>query len=178
MTNSEYKISNLSAGSETLLLNDVYLVPPHLAVTVNGKLFTLSVKGPTVEGDLRPLLRMIRQRAIETIFIKLSVPHLFTVHQLNEEIRKYVLAYPRVDVGLATCLAPIRDFCGSVYHAETRNVNFIYDLLPRLEALNVIDTCYHLNLDRYLHKETFLMRKYTMDDINQEIRKAELVITV
>lgn len=179
---NEYRIPHITAGNEEALLSDVYLVllnvtrvPPHLAIAVNGKLFTLSIKGPTVEGDLRSLLRIIRQRSIESIFIRLAVPQVFTTEQLGEEIRKYMLAYPRVDVGLATCLAPIKDFCGSVYHTETKNINFIYELLPKLEELNVIDTCYHLNLERYLKKDDFFMRKYTMDDINEEIRKTILV---
>lgn len=185
MFNNEYKINHLAAAHEDVLLNDVYLVllnvtrvPPHLAVAIGGKLFTLSVKGPTVEGDLGSLLRIIRQRSIESIFIRLSIPHLFTLEQLQDEIKNYVLAYPRVDVGLATCLAPIKDFCGSVYDAETGNVNFIYELLPVLEKKGVIDSCYHLNLDRYLNKDSFLLKKYTMDDINEEIRKAAVTLSV
>jgi hypothetical protein len=182
MISSNYKISDLTEASEGLLMHDVYLVllnvtrvPPHLAIVINGKIFTLSVKGPTVEGDLRSLLRTIRQRAIETIFIRLTVPPLFTIAQLEEQVKQYMLSYPRVDVGLATCLAPIKDFCGSVYETETRNVNFIYELLPRLEEQKVIDSCYHLNLDKYLTDDVFLLRKYTMEDINDEIRKATLV---
>lgn len=185
MLSTEYQINHLTAAHEDVLLSDVYLVllnvtrvPPHLAISISGKLFTLSVKGPTVEGDLSSLLRIIRQRSIESIFIKLSVPWVFTLEQLQNEIRNYVLAYPRVDVGLATCLAPIKDFCGSVYDAETINVNFIYELLPVLEQKNVIDSCYHLNLDQYLRKDSFMLKKYTMDDINDEIRRAAVTLTV
>ena len=85
-------------------------VPPHLTLSVQGKLFSLSVKGPSVDGELSHLLRFIKQRSIETLFIKLAVPALFTIQQLRNEIKKYTLAYPRVDVGIATCLNPIKDF--------------------------------------------------------------------
>ena len=81
-----YKISNLLPANDTLLKNDVYLVllyasrvPPHLLVSVNGKIFTLSVKGATVDGELSALLTLIRRKNIETIFIKLSLPALFTI---------------------------------------------------------------------------------------------------
>src|ERR1051326_7747043 len=104
-----YTIHNIQKAEETLLMQDVYLillyanrVPPHLAVSVNGKLFTLTTKGATVDGELSSMIRLIKKKKIETIFIRLNVPALFTMDQLHDEIKKYTLAYPRVDVGIAT----------------------------------------------------------------------------
>lgn len=166
-------------ATEALLLNDVYLVvlyatriPPHLAISINGKLFTLTVKGATVDSDLRALLKLIRQKNIDTIFIKLSVPPVFTLNQLHNEIKKHTLAYPRVDIGLATCLSPIKDFCSEVYQAETQRVNYVFDLLPKLYERNVVTSCYHINLDRFLIGNSFYLTKYNMNDIYEGIRSA------
>ncbi|HEY6160898.1 MAG TPA: hypothetical protein VI112_06730, partial [Bacteroidia bacterium] len=97
----KYIIKNIQKAEEALLMRDVYLVllyanrvPPHLAITVNGKIFTLTTKGATVDGELPPLLKLIRKNNIESIFIKLNVPVLFTLDQLHNEIKKYTLAYP------------------------------------------------------------------------------------
>lgn len=181
----QYKIDNVFPANEAVLLNDVFLVilhashiPPHLAVSVNGKLFTLTVKGPSIDGDLSPLLRTIHQRKIETVFIKLTIPPVFTFQQLSNEIKKYMLAYPRADVGIATCLNPIRDFCSSVFETETRDVNFIFDLLPKLYEQKTINSCYHLNLDKYLVKNSFYIKKYTVYDVYEEIRKLSAVLSV
>ena len=182
---NQYKIPNIFPANEGLLLNDVYLiilnamdVPPHLALSINGKLFSLSVKGPSVNGNLEHLLKLIRQRFIETIFIKLSVPAIFSIQQLRDEVKKHMLAYPRVDVGIATCLDPIKNFCSTVYEAETTHVNFVFDLLPQLYQLQIISSCYHLNLDKYLKENSFYLQKYTMYDIYEGIRKTQLETSI
>lgn len=179
----QYKISNLLPANDAVLKNDVFLIllyatriPPHLLVSVNGKIFTLSVKGATVDGELDALLTLIRKRNIETIFIKLSLPPLFTMEQLMEEIRISTLAYPRADIGIATCLTPIKDFCGTVYNTETRNVNLIFDLLPKLEECHALNGCYHLNLDKYLLENSFALNKYEVNDVYEAIRKSSLVM--
>jgi len=179
-TNSRhYQIPNILPAQEALLLNDVFLVvlyatriPPHLAVSVNGKLFTLTVKGASVDGELRALIRLIHKKNIESLFIKLAVPPVFTLSELNKEIRKYTLAYPRVDVGIATCLSPIKDFCSTVYETDMKNVNFVYDLLPRLYEQKIVTYCYQMNLDRYLKGNVFCLSKYSMSDIYEGIRSA------
>jgi hypothetical protein len=178
-----YKISNLLPANDTLLKNDVYLVllyakrvPPHLLVSVNGKIFTLSVKGATVDGELDALLTLIRRKNIETLFIKLSLPALFTLEQLKEEIRNCILAYPRADIGIATCLTPIKDFCHTIYDTETKNVNLIFDLLPKLQERNVMRDCYHLNLDRHLSGNSFSLSMYEVNDVYEAIRQSSLIM--
>jgi hypothetical protein len=175
----QYIIPNILPASELLLLNDIYLVvlyatriPPHLAISVNGKLYTLTVKGATVDGELKALLKMIHHRNIDSIFIKLSIPPLFTLAELNEEIRKHTLAYPRVDVGIATCLSPIRDFCSQVYETEFKKVNFLFELLPELYKRGIVTTCYQLNLHHFMIGHSFYLSKYTMNDIYEGIRSA------
>lgn len=180
---SFYKISNLLPATDAVLMNDVYLVllyatriPPHLLISINGKIFTLSVKGATVDGELPALLTLIRRKNIETIFIRLALPPLFTLNQLTEEIRSCTLAYPRADIGIATCLTPIKDFCHSIYDTESKNINLIFDLLPKLQARNAMSDCYHLNLERYLSGSTFSLDIYEVNDVYEAIRKSSLVM--
>lgn len=180
---SNYTISNLLQANEAILLNDVFLVllyakkiPPHLLVSVNGKIFTLGVKGASVDGELAPLLKLIRKKKIETIFIRLVLPPLFTLGQLQNEIRSCTLAYPRADIGIATCLTPIKDFCHSVYDTELKNVNLIFDLLPKLEKRNALHGCYHLNMEKYLTGNSFSLNLYEVNDVYEAIRKSTLIL--
>ena len=175
-----YTITRLLPLNEQFLDRDVYLIllhanriPPHLIVLVGGKVFTLTVKGATIDSDLAPLLRLIRKNNIETVFVRLNIPQLFTVEQLRAEIRKFILAYPRVEVGIATCLDPIKQFCGNVYDRSASQVNFIYELLPKLEALKVVQACYQLNMEPWLKSDAYEISPYSMNDIFEGIRKAE-----
>ncbi|MBI4930333.1 MAG: hypothetical protein HY841_06190 [Bacteroidetes bacterium] len=181
--NSSYKLSAILPANETVLLNDIYLVllyatriPPHLLVSINGKIFTLSVKGATVDGELSALLQFIRRKKVETVFIRLQMPPLFSSEQLRDEIRQCTLAYPRADIGIATCLTPIKDFCHSVYHTETKSVNLIFDLLPQLQHLSAVKDCYHLNLEKHLSDNSFLLNRYEVNDVYEAIRKSSLVM--
>ena len=177
---SFYKISNLFPADDVILKNDVYLVllyatrvPPHLLISVNGKIFTLNLTGASVDGELSALLTLIRKKRIETIFIRLSLPPLFTIEQLKEEIRTCTLAYPRVDIGIATCLSPIKDFCHTIYDTETKNVNLIFDLLPKLQERNAMKDCYQMNLSTSIN--SFELKKYEVNDVYEAIRNSSLV---
>jgi hypothetical protein len=178
-----YKISNLLPANDTLLKNDVYLVllyarriPPHLLISINGKIFSLNLTGPSVDGELDVLLAFIRRKNIETIFIKLSLPVLFTLEQLKEEIRNCTLAYPKVGIGIATCLSPIRDFCHSVYDTETKNVNLIFDLLPKLQERNAMRDCYQMNMEKHLSGNSFSLNMYEVNDVYEAIRQSSLIM--
>lgn len=183
MNNNNYQIQNILPANETALLKDVYLIalyaakiPPHLAISINGKLFTLTVKGPMVNGELTSLLKLIKKNRIETIFIQLSLPEIFSLKQLQDEITKHTLSYPKVDIDIATCLSPIKDFCSSIYEVETKNINFLYDLLPRLFEQKIISSCWQLNLDHLLNNNTFILKKYSMNDIYEGIRSSQMTI--
>lgn len=184
-TSSPYLISGLLPGYEAILHDGVYLIllhatriPPHILVSVNGKLFSLGVKGPVVDDEWKATLRLIKKHQIPTVFIKLSVPHLFTLDDLRDEIKKYTLSYPRVDIGIATCLTPIKDFCASVYDTETANVNFVYELLPKLYEQKVAGSCYQMFLEKYLTLHQFKLPMYSMNDIFEGIRKVKSGIAV
>lgn len=181
--NSSCKLSNILPATESVLMNDIYLIllyatriPPHLLVSVNGKIFTLSVKGATVDGELAALLQLIRKKKIETLFIRLQMPPIFSIDQLRKEIRECTLAYPKADIGIATCLTPIRDFCHSVYDTDSKNVNLIFDLLPKLEQRNVMKEYYHLNLENHLLSNSFSLSQYEVNDVYEAIRKSSLVM--
>ena len=178
-----YRITNLLPANEFLLCNDTYLVllyatriPPHLLISINGTLFTLSVKGATVDGHLPTLLQLIRKKKIATAFIRLPLPHLFAIEQLKKEIRNCTLAYPRVGVGIATCLSPINDFCHSVYKTEKKDVNLIFDLLPKLHEKKVLNDCYHLNMEPYLQNGSFSLNPYEVNDVYEAIRMSSAVM--
>ena len=146
-------------------------IPPHIAIAVNGKMFSLDVKRPSVDVDLYSTLRAIQQRNVGCIFIRLNVPASFSTDQFEEGVKRCVLAYPRVDIGVATCLAPVKDLCRKIFNTEVSDVNFIYELLPRLEKQNIIDSCYQLCMDESLQDGSFFMTRYTMDDIHEQIRR-------
>ena len=74
-------------------------------------------------------LNYIRKHNIESIFVQLKLPIVYTDIEMLSAVRKVIKAYPRVDIGLATCLSPIKDFMSSAYKTDIHDVHLIFDLL-------------------------------------------------
>ncbi len=173
---SEYKISNIEPLPENKHKNGIYIIllhaqkkPPHIALTIDGRVFSLSVNGPKINGKMSELISMIQSRKIKTLFFQLSERGDYTTLQLIEKMKELTLAYPGLDAGGATCLNPVKEFCCSVYKTDIAGVNFIFDLLPELG--NVVIARFHLNMESCLSEGVFYLKKYTMEDIDNMIRR-------
>jgi len=171
-----------------MLINGIYIIllhakkiPPHLAIAIDGRVFSLSVNGPKINGKMSELISMIQSKAIKTLFFQLSEREDYTTLQLIEKMKKLTLAYSGLaplfhgraglDAGGVTCLNPIKEFCRSVYKTNIAGVNFIFDLLPELG--NEVIARFHLNMESCLSEGVFYLKKYTMEDINNMIRRLQ-----
>ena len=181
---SDYRVRGIHEANELDLRDGIFLVimhanrvPPHLSLVVNGKQFSLDVKGPSLDQDVAVLLRNIYWSKAATLFIKLSVPTIFSLLDLQDEVAKVTAAYPSVQAGMITCLAPIKDFCESVYQTSVGDIDFVFDLLPKLEEQGVLQESYHLHMHKYIDIEGgFELLTYSMFDINEQIQSVNSVL--
>lgn len=176
---NEYKILDLLPLEEKQLDDGVYLlilnartVPPHLLLTVSGKVYGISTKGPSFDQSVDVYLNYVKKKNIESVFVKLKLPAIYTDDQMLDSVRSIVKAYPRVDIGAATCLSPIKDFMNQIYSTEVHDVHLIFDLLPKLKSQNIIEGYFQLNLDDAMAKGELLMKKYSVFEVNEAIIKA------
>ena len=181
---SIFTINNIQPLLHDEFLNDgIYLhivhattVPPHLVLSINGKIFSLSTKGPSLDGSMEQNLRFLRYKNVKTLFVKLKLPMLVTSTDLLKKIRTIVSAYPRVDIGIATCLTPIKDFCSEMYHTNTSDVQLIFDLLPKLKEQDLVEHIYHLHLEDDLSEGILTMDKYSVFEVNECIHSSTALI--
>tara|TARA_B100000963_G_C22414147_1_gene574636 strand:+ start:76 stop:627 length:552 start_codon:yes stop_codon:yes gene_type:complete len=178
---SDFKILNLQSLSEQKLYQGVYLlilnartVPPHLSLTVSGKVYGVNTKGPTFDKDVNVYLNYIKKYNVESIFVQLKLPPLYTDEEMLSAVRKVVKAYPRVDIGAATCLTPIKAFMNSAYKTEVHDVHLLFDLLPKLQSQNIVEGYYQMNLDDAMLKGELLMKRYSVFEVNEAIHKSLL----
>ena len=76
---SIFTINNINALTHDEFLNNgIYLhivhattVPPHLVLSINGKIFSLSTKGPSLDGSMEQNLRFLRFKNIKTLFVEI-----------------------------------------------------------------------------------------------------------
>lgn len=183
MSLSTYTIKRVLLARQETLMEGAYLIllharqsPPHIYLSIAGKLFSIGVNGPSVDARLSSMLRYIHARKIETLFLEMILPPIVSVPELIDRIRTIVLNYNRVEAGVATCLTPVRDFCHEIYGTGTRKINLIFDLLPKLREKGGLGSVSQLYLDDALRQGDFEMNRYKVSDIYESIHKARAAI--
>jgi hypothetical protein len=164
--------AELQQGVFVVLL-DALKVPPHLLLIVSGKFFSISTLGASLDEEVEKYLQFIRRKKTATLFVKLAIPLIFTHEDLLKKVRKITQSYPKVDIGIATCLSPLRDFCSEVYETDESKISLIFDLLDRLKEQKVVEAYYQLNLDDELKNGTLSLNKYSVFEVNEAIHSAK-----
>ena len=122
-------------------------VPPHIGLITDGKYNSLTIKGHDINTTFSALLKNTVQRKIPTLFIKIKSHNTFSSNYLNDHIISNVQQFDRVDVGLATCLSPVKLFFEEVYNVSMEDINFLFELIPKLYSENLIENYSALFID-------------------------------
>ncbi|MGZ4056165.1 MAG: hypothetical protein ACXVPU_14885 [Bacteroidia bacterium] len=139
-------------------------IPPHIGLIINGKYSSLSVKGQDINTPVNALLKNSTIRKIPSVFVKIKSHTTFSDLYLSEHFITNVQQFPRVDIGIATCLSPIRLFFEEVYNVSMKDVNYLYELLPVLKAEGLTEWTTGLFIT-----ENYQLPVYTNTEINRGI---------
>lgn len=175
----KYKLQGVDSFKKEYLKGGVFLVllnalkvPPHLLLVVSGKVFSISTLGPSLDESVERYLNFIHKRRIPSVFVKLALPPVFTQEELLGKIRTITSSYPRVDIGVATCLNPIKDFCSDIYDVDKHQVNLVFDLLDGLKQQKAIEAYYQINMDEVARQGEINLEKYSVFEVNEAIHGA------
>lgn len=145
-------------------------IPPHIGMIADRSYHSLSIKGQDINTPLSALIKNSSLRKIPSLFIKIKSHPAFSDVYLKEHFITNIQQFERVDIGVATCLSPIKLFFEEVYHVSMKNVNYLYELLPLLESKGLIEYISSLHVDEKNYQLPF----YTNKEINagiDEVRK-------
>jgi hypothetical protein len=168
--------------NEKDLLKGVYIavvhatrIPPHIGLIIDGKYHSLTVKGRDINTSVNALIKNSVQRKIPTLFIKIKSHSTFSDAYLKEHFITNIQQFPKVDIGIATCLSPIKLFFSETYNMTMDNVNYLFELIPALYAEQLIESASAL----YIEQQEFNLPVYTKTEINKGISEVrELAVTV
>lgn len=152
-----------------IILTGVDQVPPHFWVCVYGKCFSIDIKGFNADKDILILINSFRRFNTKCIFLEIRNTH-FNHQLLFNTLHTIVASYNSVVYGQISCLEPVKDFFSNFYSIDTKNVEVLFDLLPKLEVNKIIHKIYHLNLEDHInYNNQFLIKKYSLFDIHERI---------
>ncbi len=142
-----------------------------MGLMIGGLYSSLSIKGKDLDVPAAVLMKNIRQRKIVSLFVKLNLPASLTLSILNECFRKQIGFFPRVDIGIATCLSPILLFFKQACCVETGGIDYLYQLLPRLEEEGLTGNTESLFASELIEDGEFELPFYTKEEIYRGIEQ-------
>ena len=112
--------SNWKEKSYILLIRPEH-IPPHLALMVQGKYFSMSVKGHSLGEDGLVWKEKLNRKKISVLWVEVEP---LSIDLVNEYFKKSIAD---TALGQVTCLYPIR----TIFNIEA---SFIFELIPKLSA--------------------------------------------
>lgn len=159
--------NDLQAGVYLVIMH-ARRIPPHIGMIVGGQYYSLSIKGQELNVPVEAFVRNLSLRKIAAAFIQIQ-SDAKNSDELKMLLTAFIQRFPKVEAGKATCLSPVKLFFDAAYAIDINEVNYVFDLLPQLEANHLITKISSLNID----ENRLQLPVYSMNDINTGIAKAE-----
>ncbi len=164
---------NLSDGTFIILFN-VTAIPPHLLLSVNGKIYSITDSGRQMGSSLEKLIGFVKRKNVPTVFVEWILLESWNVERMESEARKCFLKYDRVVEGKISCLFPIRDVAAAVLGNEMNEAGFIFELLPLMDKANAIGKTFALNLpNEMIVNGDFELPTYDNDQLRRSLQSAQ-----
>jgi hypothetical protein len=159
------------------LKNGIFLVilhatriPPHIGMLFNGAYHSLNVKGRDIGVPLEALLKNISIRKLPALFLEIKTDALVQV-ALSDAFISQVKCFQRVEVGVATCLSPIKLFFEESMQLNMSAIHYLWQLIPLLQEKEMCGNAYGLFLNTVPEQNSFCLPHYTMNEINKGIEQ-------
>ena len=170
-----YQLTINKQFNENDLLKGVYIAvihatrtPPHIGLIINGKYNSLTIKGQDIDVSVAALIKNTTQRQIPSLFIKIRPHSTFSDTYLKEHFITNIQQFPKVAVAMATCLSPVKLFFEEVYNVSMDTINYLFELIPRLDSEGLVESVSALFVD----EKKYQLPVYTSAEINEGIEQA------
>ena len=158
-----HPLSSLDDGMYLVLLH-ANSVPPHLGLINEQRYYSLSVKGQTIGEDVRALIKLVNQKSIKTLFIRLQDK------RVSPEILDEIFSKKEKVTKNVTCLYPLRVLLSDLYDEKINEARYVYEVLPVLYKNDQIIEVVHKNMDDNICEGSFHFEKYTMEAIQARVK--------
>jgi len=148
-----------------LVLAGLKDVPPHIALILDGKYYSVSVRNVKAGEPVDKFLKAISRNSLPTLFVSIKAP-LHTEFK-GGGLQEIFESYTALGNGEHTCHWPIRDFFAKAFSHEFAKVDLVFELLALAQHNNMLNDCKSI----YVNKTTsvVVLPKYTAKHIRTKI---------
>lgn len=126
---------------------------PHLAIVHQGNYYSLTHKKAIVHEPFKPYYSFLKRSGRKMLFLKLNGE--------QDNFEAIFSKHTRAAAQENTCLIPVKESLLPSSKAE-----FVYQLIPELQAEEMIVAIYHLNMENDLMANNgFIMTEYSKNAI-------------
>jgi hypothetical protein len=164
---------DFSKGIYIILFN-VKSIPPHLLLSIEGEVYSITDSGRQMGSPLEKLVGFIKRKNVPAIFVDWKELKDWNVEKLKSAAREHFLKYDKVVEGKVSCLFPIRDIVADVLDDEMCKAGFIFELLPLMEKRNTLGEIFHLNMENDIADGSFELLTYTNEQLKEALQSISL----
>jgi cell division protein FtsB len=161
----------LNKGTWLVILN-ASRTPPHVGLMIDGNYNSLTIKGHELNIQSSVLVKTIRQKKIESLFIRLKHHPVFSMEFQKEICQYYIKQFNQVKANEASCLSPIKLFLQEFYAVLENKNELLFELIERLKQNQYISCTFGINVEQKLEEQEFSLPMYSNDEL-QKIIKSE-----
>lgn len=145
-------------------------VPPHIGILINGNYNSLTIKGHELNIDVAILLKTIKQKKIETLFVQLKNHPVFSLDYQKDICQYYIQQFTQVKANESSCLSPIKLFLQEFYAVSENKNELLFELIERLKQNQYIMLTLSVNIN--IKNDHFSLPYYSNNQL-QDVIKTE-----
>ncbi|GAB4147959.1 MAG: hypothetical protein Fur0041_21730 [Bacteroidia bacterium] len=175
-----FQLSDVRAVDDVNLASGVFLLiyqplrlPPHILLSIDGKLFSISVAGVHEAQDAAKFITFIHRKKAPVLFLELLL-NPKEVDALKKVTVKMLRQYGKVTEGKVSCLYPVRDALAHTLDKEFLQAGFVFELTQLLKEKGRIKNSCALYMKEELRKGSFEFLLYSNDQLFEATKAARL----
>ena len=166
LINSE--INEDSLGKITgIFLSGLNFKPPHVSLIIDGRYYSCSASSVKSNLSFRKIFNKLKIRKYLMLLCELNLP--LSLIKAENIFQNYGVLKEN-----KTCLGPVKKTIESELDLNIQ-ADFIFELLPFLEAKNIINNYSHYGLNEDIQDNYFYLSKYSKNEIISCIRDLQLL---
>lgn len=111
-------------------------IPPHIGIIIQGRYYSLKVKGKDSDIPVSEIVKLIQKKKITTVIAEVKTT--IDIHRISTVFS----TYSKAEASKVTCLTPITEVFGVKEH-----VNMLSELLNYFQSKQQIGQLFGLNLE-------------------------------
>lgn len=166
----EVRDSVLLTKGTWLVILHASRIPPHVGLMIEGNYNSLTIKERELNVKWEALMKMISQKKIEALFLKIVKHPVFSPDYQLSTFQEQLNQFTSVKQNEATCLSPLKLFFEEFYAIKNNKEQLFYDFVDELNQNDYVSMAIGINIINKTENNIFTLPHYTNEELQIRIK--------